>query len=45
MTKNISRNLAHTNWDNVASQQFQGLDADIQDDWGDLYQLTSGRVS
>ena len=29
------------NWDKVAKQQFESLDDDIRNDWGDLYKLTA----
>jgi hypothetical protein len=29
------------NWDQVAKKQFDSLDEDIRNDWGDLYQLTT----
>ena|GEM_PF-1125736 len=31
------------NWDKVATRQFESLSSDIQDDWGELYELTSKR--
>ncbi len=35
--------MSRTNWKTVADKQFKSLSSDIQDDWGDLYQLTSSR--
>ncbi len=35
--------MKRTNWDEVAENQFKSLSKDIQEDWGDLYTLTSRR--
>lgn len=34
--------MSRKNWDKVARQQFESLSSDIQDDWGDLRDLTLG---
>jgi len=35
--------MTRKNWDKVAAIQFDSLSSDIQDDWGELYKLTSKR--
>lgn len=34
------KNLKKTDWDEIAAKQFKSLNKDIQDDWGDLRQVT-----
>jgi hypothetical protein len=35
--------MAHRNWGKVADEQFESLSNDIQQDWGELHELTSKR--
>ena len=35
--------MTRKKWDKVAHDQFESLSEDIQQDWGDLYELTSAR--
>ncbi len=35
--------MSRKNWDKIAARQFKSLSSDIQDDWGELYELTSKR--
>jgi hypothetical protein len=35
--------MTRTNWNKIAANQFQSLSGDIQNDWGDLYNLTVKR--
>ncbi len=32
--------MSRKNWDKEAEKQFMSLDKDIQEDWGDLFELT-----
>ena len=31
------------NWDKIAEEQFNSLDTDMQQEWSDLHDRTSGR--
>jgi hypothetical protein len=35
--------MSRKNWDKIADEQFASLSRDIQEDWGELRELTANR--